>query len=186
MRSGLYFEPMISVADRSPKRLAACCGLGGLLFLLAGVLLCTVGPHYFPLRNGGWGGLASTSGALAVCVFLLAIGGAALSWKAESRLKEGLRLERWEAREVEALRRTLANPVWTIVFWAGTIAVVAAAFAGPRHSPVRAMIYFWLLPIQSIGRLRTALKEPRLPSVRIAWDEMKPIRSGQWGGGQAK
>ncbi len=176
----------MAVADRSPQRLAACCGLGALLFLLAGVLLCSVGSHYFPLPNGGWRGLVSQSGALAVCVFLLAIGGAVLSWKAESRLKEGLRLERWDMREVEALRRTLANPGWTLVFWAGTIAVIAGAFAGPQHSPMRTMIYFYLLPIQSISRLRTALKEQGLPSVRIAWNEMKPIRSKHWGEGQAK
>ena len=113
------------------------------------------------------------------------VAGLVIAWRAESRLKDGLRLERWSEREVEELRKKANLPIWSWVYWGLVIVYFAALVLAPRHSPFIFFGYPMLILVQMIVRLRVALRPATPPTSRLAWSDLKPIHSDHWGGRSA-
>ena len=102
--------------------------------------------------------------------------------RAMSLLREGIRLERWQEEQVEALRRQVDRPIWTIASLLLLALIVLALLLAPRHSIfISAWLFLWL-PVNLIGSMRASIRKPVASSrMTIDWATAKPLQSEYWG-----
>jgi hypothetical protein len=104
--------------------------------------------------------------------------GFALSFKAESSLKDGIAAERWSSEQIESLRANLGSFLWTAL--AGTLLVAGfILIVTVRHGAALAWVGIALA--QTITRLQMAVKRPRQSQPPIDWRTYSPIQSDHWG-----
>jgi hypothetical protein len=118
--------------------------------------------------------------ALALAVFAP---GVIVGLRAVSLLREGIRQERWQEEQVEALRKHVDRPIWTVVRILLLALIVLALLLAPRHSIFFSAWLFLLLPVNLIGSMRASMRKPVASSSRmiIDWTTAKPLQSEHWG-----
>jgi hypothetical protein len=89
--------------------------------------------------------------------------GAAVEWHALSLLREGIRLHRWQEDEVDALRRHVERPVWSVISILLFLLIFASLVSGlllwPPHSIFVGSWVLLFMPANLIARLRRALQK---------------------------
>ncbi len=116
-------------------------------------------------------------GLVSGLLMLVFVAGVAVSSRAESLLRNCLAEERWEPGEMERLKKTLAMPIWTVLFWS----MAAFMLAGPLFSPRPSLFVFLLVPFHLIGRLRQVGRPKMEPGLGGVLSGVKSIRSEHWG-----
>jgi hypothetical protein len=120
---------------------------------------------------------------IAVALALAAFApGVILELRSVSLLRGGIRLERWQEEQVDALRQQVDRPIWTILsFLLFALAVLALLLTAWHSIFFKAWLFLWL-PVNLIGALRSSTRKS-VPSSRmiIDWTTAKPLQSEHWG-----
>jgi hypothetical protein len=108
--------------------------------------------------------------------------GVVIELRAMSLLREGIRLERWQAEQVDALRQQVDRPIWISVSFLWFALMVLGLLLAPRHSIFFSAWLFLWMPVKLISSLRVSTRKP-IPSSRmiIDWTTAKPLQSEHWG-----
>lgn len=159
---------------------------GGGALLTIGASLVLTSPWGIPdLRTGGTGMsfVASPRGIAFFGCMALALAGALGMWRAQVRLGKGLAVERWTSTELDGLRRRLELPVWAVLYWIAVLLIlVGGVLFDPRHTSVPSFWVILLFPMQTLGRMRAALRPPKhTGGALFSLNGMRPIQSEHWG-----
>jgi hypothetical protein len=108
--------------------------------------------------------------------------GVIIGLRAVSLLREGIRLELWQEEQVDALRRQVDRPIWTIASLLLLALMVLGLLLAPRHSIFFSAWLFLLLPVNLIGSIRASIRKPIASSrMIIDWTTAKRLQSEHWG-----
>jgi hypothetical protein len=153
----------------SPAKLVVVALLGG--FISAAACLPT-----FPFHHISPGSVAPLYWFFAILGMLAA--GFHLAIQAESKIRDGIAVERWTASQLLPLRRVFQRRFITPISLALLAVGLILALMDWHHSQ---RVWPFILLSQSLNRIFAALKEPR-PSVPPPNTRTyAPIHSDQWG-----
>jgi hypothetical protein len=108
--------------------------------------------------------------------------GVILKFRAVSLLRAGIRQERWHEKELDALRRQVDRPVWTVALWLMAGLVLVCGLLLSRHPAVSSVWLFVWMPWSLILELRSTLRKAEaLPSKMLDWSSAKPLESEHGG-----
>jgi hypothetical protein len=153
---------------------------------LAGLaLLCSVlcaATFFLPESFGQWLHAMGQQGRLLslAALFIAFVSLLLMSWKAETRFKNGVENGQWSEEELALLRNVLTSPWWTAfcvaILFGSVIAVIVTT-----HQ-YRGMAWPFLIVGRSLSSLRLAV-QPRRPKnpMGLNWTNFAPIRSEHWG-----
>ncbi|WP_158793428.1 hypothetical protein [Granulicella sp. L60] len=175
---------MKELTQTSPMRLAGWVGAGSLLWASAFLL----GFTHAPCKPIGFCGEGAALWGGRLLVFLglaCLLGGFALVFWAERKLKLGMKEGVWSEAELEPLRRRLDHPVWGWLGVVGMIGVVAVLVLYARGSVHLPLFYLLLFPFQNFNRVKQIVKRAQNEGVGAGalrdWRSFRPIRSEHWG-----
>jgi hypothetical protein len=109
--------------------------------------------------------------------------GVVIKFRAMSLLRAGIRQERWQEKELDALRRRVNRPVWTAVFFLMFGLVLVCWLLLSLHPALSSVWLFVWMPWSLIFELRSALRKPDSLSYKMMdGNTAKPPISEHWGG----
>jgi hypothetical protein len=167
----------------SPMRLACWAGIGSLISVCPMVLLpmrifrlplsaapCEVGSavslgHWWPLL-------------LLLAPMLIGFG---ISFRAEKRLRKGVKENAWSEMELMPLCQRLRSPVWGVLAGAqilGFCVLILPKAHGLHYSSV---IWTLILPLQTLGRIYQIVKPVVSHTGLLEKRSLAPISSEHWG-----
>jgi hypothetical protein len=116
---------------------------------------------------------------VSVAVF---VPGVFVKFRAMSLLREGIRQERWQEKELDALRHQVFRPVWTAATWLMFGLVVLCPLLLSLHPALSSIWLIVWMPAILVLELRSALHKPDpLSHKMIDWSKAKPLQSEHWG-----
>ena len=108
--------------------------------------------------------------------------GVILKFRAVSLLRAGIRQERWHENELDALRRQVDRPVWTVALWLMAGLVLVCGLLLSQHPALSSVWLFVWVPWSLILELRSTLrKADAWPSKMLDWSSAKPLESEHGG-----
>jgi hypothetical protein len=124
----------------------------------------------------GW-----VNGLFRICAALAILApGVVIKFRAMSLLRAGIRQERWQEKELDALRRQVNRPVWIVAMWLMFGLLIFSPVLLSRHSTL--VLLFVLVPANLILELRSAVHKPDPSSCKmIDGNTAKPPLSEHWG-----
>jgi hypothetical protein len=160
---------IFSFDHSSPAQLALLNILGSLLTIGAMLMLALFRAPAVPILP------------IAISSFVCLIAGCAISFIANSHLKNSILHGRWTEEELASLQTTAQWPLWTPLCLA--LCMFAFGFMIFGGHAYRGLGYAFLLPAQAISQLRQALfpRHPAAPGASILHSQLAPIHSEHWG-----
>jgi hypothetical protein len=106
--------------------------------------------------------------------------GFVIKFRAISLLREGIRQERWQETELDALRQQVNRPMWTVAMWLMFGLLVFSPVLFSLHATV-VWLFLWV-PASLTLELRSAVHKPDSLSCKmIDGNTAKPPLSDHWG-----
>jgi len=164
-----------------PMRLAWWAGVGSLVSVSTFLILLLPIPRLSVAGHGArvflWENLLRIIASLVpLCCGLI------MMWRAERRLRRGIKNDSWTDEELEPLRRLMAHPAVIIgsfippIFWLGYV-ISSDRFRGA------ALVCIFIIPVQLVWRLKTTVMPQGAEGGVMFQDggDFKRIQSKHWG-----
>jgi hypothetical protein len=158
---------LFDLSQYAPARLAALSILGSLLCPFGFGIL------YLSRRCGVDYSLIATGIVSLILGFVLFS-------KADTRLTDDTRNQRWTSDELRSLRTVMQHPVWNYLIGALLLGQLAPFVFIAHHPSVGQWLF---IPSLAIIRVRGALRPPtsRPSATSLLSNDLRPIHSDHWG-----
>jgi hypothetical protein len=165
---------MNSVEQLPPTRWAAFAGLGSLLMVSPALFALLKLPH-FSAHDIGSGTVWPRR--LILFGFLVGLG---IAITAVIKLRDGMKKDVWTNSELEALRRRVRNPVWSVIS-VGLFILGIGFVVTDRGSEHAGLFCFLIAPFQVLSNLVSATRPTTNTQDRINLNGSSAMRSEHWG-----
>jgi hypothetical protein len=172
--------------DRKPNpKLLVICAIAGALFATSTFLLAFLPIPQFNSGGSGFWEILWMNRLRIVVLFAPFVLGIIVSFWAERRLKRGLQNKNWTEAELEPVRALVVKPIWLkiVIVLIAAIALQVIYSARTSHACGLTLLYLFLVPLQTVTRIRQLVIPPKANPTGIFTDSLssKTIHSDHWG-----
>jgi hypothetical protein len=165
---------MTNVEHLPPTRWAALAALGSLLIVSPALLALLKLAHFSP-DDAGLGTVWPRRLLLFGCLV-----GLGMATTAVIKLRDGIKKDVWTESELEALRRRVRNPVWSVI--SVGLFILGIGFVVTDHGFGHAGLFCFLIaPFQMLLNVVNATRRAANTQDRIDLNGSAVMRSEHWG-----
>jgi hypothetical protein len=165
---------MKNVEHLPPTRWAAWAALGSLLIVSPALLMLLKLAH-FPAHDADSGTASSRR-----LLLFGALVGLVMATTAVIKLRDGIKKGLWTETELDALRRRVRNPIWSVI--SVGLFILGIGFVVADHGSGHTGLFcFFIAPFQMLLNVVNATRPAANTQDRIDLNSSAAIRSEHWG-----